>query len=78
MSGPPVGVLVSGDLGGLEKWASRNLVKFNKCKALPLGRNKPRHQHRLGPPARKQLGRGGPGGHQVDHEPRWPRVSAAA
>ncbi|KAK4829683.1 hypothetical protein QYF61_005976 [Mycteria americana] len=52
------------DLDRLEKWVNKNLMKFSKgnCKALPLGRNKPRHQHRLErPPAGKQLGRGGPG-----------------
>ncbi|KAK4832739.1 hypothetical protein QYF61_025228 [Mycteria americana] len=34
----------------LENWANTNLVKFSKgkCKALPLGRNNPRHRHRLG------------------------------
>ena len=34
----------------LEKWADRSLVKFNKekCKVLPLERNKPGHQRQLG------------------------------
>lgn len=35
------------DLCGLEKWASRSLIKFNKCEVLTLGRSKPRHRHRL-------------------------------
>ncbi|GAB0193764.1 mitochondrial enolase superfamily member 1 [Grus japonensis] len=38
------------DLDMLEKWANRNLIKFNKgnCKVLPLGRNNPMHQYTLG------------------------------
>lgn len=38
------------DLNRLEKWADRKLIKFNEetCKVLLLGRNDPRHQHRLG------------------------------
>jgi len=49
------------DLDRLEKWADRNLMKFNEenCKILHLGRKNPRHQHVLG--AGKQLGRKGLG-----------------
>jgi len=38
------------DLGRLEKWADRNILKFDKekCKVLHLGRNPPRHQDVLG------------------------------
>ncbi|GAB0188519.1 mitochondrial enolase superfamily member 1 [Grus japonensis] len=38
------------DLNGLEKWADRNLMKFNKekCKVLHLWRNDPLHQDVLG------------------------------
>ena len=37
------------DLDRLEKWGNRNLMRFNqeKCKVLPPGRNKPRHQFML-------------------------------
>lgn len=56
-----------------EKWASRNCMKFNigKCQVLPLRRNKPRHQSRLGQLAGKQLCREEPegnGGQQVEHD----------
>ena len=35
------------DVNGLEKWADRNLMKFNqgKCQVLYLGRNNPIHQY---------------------------------
>jgi len=38
------------DLDRLEKWANKDIVKFNtgKCHVLPLGRNNLRHQNRLG------------------------------
>ena len=38
------------DLGRLENWAERNLMKFNKGKhrVLPLGRKDPMDQDRLG------------------------------
>ena len=39
------------DLGRLEKWTNKNLMKFNKGKwKVPhLGRNSPMQQYRLGP-----------------------------
>jgi len=43
------------DMDRLEKWADRNLTKFSKekCEVLPLGRNNPMHQDRLGLPSWK-------------------------
>lgn len=39
------------DLGTLGTGTDRSLMKFNnrKCQVLPLGKNNPRHQNRLGP-----------------------------
>ena len=54
------------DLNRLEKWAERNLMKFNKEKYKVL--HSPTHQYRLESSfAEKDLG--GPGGHQLEHEP---------
>jgi len=52
------------DLNRLEKWADKNLMKFNKqkCKVLHLGRNNSVHQCMLGHPGAQQLGRRGPRG----------------
>ncbi|KAK4808476.1 hypothetical protein QYF61_005793 [Mycteria americana] len=37
------------DLNRMEKWANKNLLKFNngKCKILHMGRNKPMHKYML-------------------------------
>lgn len=56
----------------LDKQGDRNFINFGKekCKVLQMGRNNPRHQHRLGKAAAgKQLGREGKASRQVDHEP---------
>ena len=53
VSGTTVGVLEWGDQAGLEKGASMNLIRSNKCRLWPLGMNKPRPQHRRGPPCWK-------------------------
>ena len=50
VSGTTLVVLAGGDRAGLEKGASRNLMRSNKCQLRPLGRNK----HRQGPPCWKE------------------------
>ena len=62
------------DLDRLESWAEGNLREFDKskCRVLPLGRNNPMHQYRLGAEVmesssvEKDLSAGG---QQVSHEP---------
>ncbi|GAB0204001.1 mitochondrial enolase superfamily member 1 [Grus japonensis] len=69
------GAAIQRDLNRLDKWADRNLMKFNKgkCKVLHLGRNNPLHKYMLVAThlessfSEKDLG--GPGGHQVEQEP---------
>ena len=71
---PEVHTSIQRDLDRMEKWADRNLMKFNqeKCKVLHLWRNDPVHQDVLeATSAGKQLCRKGPrspGGLQVEHE----------
>lgn len=59
------------NLDRLEKWAKRNLTKFNKGKyqVLHLRRNKPRHYYMLAEDHLCKEGPGRPGGHRVEHKP---------
>lgn len=46
MPGGPAAI--KGDLGRLEKWADKDLMKFNKkCRVLHVGRDSTRHQYML-------------------------------
>lgn len=48
------------------------------AKSCPGGGTRPGTSTGWGHPAGERLGREGPGGHQAEHEQRWPRVSWAA
>lgn len=47
---PEGSAAIQQDLSRLERWAGRNLLKYNegKCRVLHQGKNNPRHQHKLG------------------------------
>ncbi|PKU49275.1 rna-directed dna polymerase from mobile element jockey-like [Limosa lapponica baueri] len=65
-------VAIQQDLYRLDKWADRNLLKFNKGKyeVLHLERKNLRHKYMLGAnELESRKGPGDPGGYHVDHEP---------
>lgn len=62
---PKVCAAIQKDLNRLEKWVDRahHMKSKGRYKILQLGRNNPRYQCTLGPPAGKPPCRKGSGGH---------------